>query len=397
MRAARDLLGEATRAEIFGQVLTAGPISRSNLAVRLGLSPSTVTRLLPPLLEADYIREEAGPISGLGRPQRLLCVNPERHVVVGLKIAPNRVSGVITDMSAHVLARADLQIDGCAPVTALTAAGRLVRRLLDEVPDGRTRALGVGVGLSGHIDAESGHCRYSGILGWHEVDVAGPLAAATALPVIVGNDVNALVVAQRWFGAGREAETFAVVTLGTGIGCGLLVGGALYTGSTGLAAEFGHIPIDPAGPVCTCGRRGCLEASACSDAVLARLRQMGLGLPDIQAAAALARGEQGPDGTPDAAETRAARAAFAAAGDALGRGLATLCNLINPELVILAGEGVAVYDLLAPAVHDSLHHHSFSSAATDCTILVDPIEDDLWTRGAACLVLRATVRAPQLS
>jgi predicted NBD/HSP70 family sugar kinase len=390
---ASELLGEATRAEIFGQVLTAGPISRSGLAARLGLSPSTVTRLLPPLLEADYIREQAepGPAVGPGRPRRLLSVNLERHFVVGMKIAPDAVSGVVTDLGARVLAKAELGIDGCAPQTALTAAGRLVRRLLGAVPDGDTRTLGVGVGLGGHIDAESGICRYSGILGWRDVDVAGPLAAACALPVVVGNDVNALVVAQRWFGAGRECDTFAVVTVGAGVGCGLLVGGALFTGSSGLAAEFGHIPIDPAGPVCTCGRRGCLEALACSTSVLTRLRQAGVPAADIEAAAALARTE------PATPQARAARDAFAAAGDALGRGLATLCNLINPELVILAGEGVSVYDLLRPAVHEALSQHAFSSAAADCTILVDPVDDDMWTRGAACLVLRATVRAPLLS
>lgn len=398
---ASDLLGEATRAEIFGQVLTAGPISRSGLATRLGLSPSTVTRLLPALLEADYIREEAGPgpAAGPGRAQRLLSVNLERHLVVGVKIAPSLVSGVVTDMGARVLARADLQIDGCAPETALTAAGRLVRRLLGAIPDGAARTLGVGVGLGGHVDSASGVCRYSGILGWRDVDAASPLAAATGLPVVVGNDVNALVVAQRWFGAGRDCDTFAVVTIGAGIGCGLLVGGALFTGSTGLAAEFGHIPIDPAGSACTCGRRGCLEAQACSAAVLDRLRHAGLPQPDIETAAALARTEpdcaQGSAGIP--AEVRAARAAFAAAGDALGRGLATLCNLINPELVILAGEGVSVYDLMRPAVHDALSHHAFSTAAADCTVLVDPVDDDMWTRGAACLVLRATLRAPLLS
>lgn len=402
---ASELLGEATRAEIFGQVLTVGPISRSGLATRLGLSPSTVTRLLPPLLEADYIREEAvpGPAAGPGRPRRLLSVNLERHLVVGVKIAPSLITGVVTDMGARVLTRARLQIEGCAPETALTAAGRLVRRLLGAVPGGAERTLGIGVGLGGHIDPASGFCRYSGILGWREVDVAAPLAAATGLPVVVGNDVNALVVAQRWFGAGRDRDTFAVVTIGAGIGCGLLVGGTLFTGSTGMAAEFGHIPIDPAGSVCNCGRRGCLEAQACSAAVLDRLRQVGLPQPDIETAAALARGGPALDaasGRPGAGipeEVRAARAAFAAAGDALGRGLATLCNLINPELVILAGEGVSVYDLMRPAVHDALSHHAFSTAAADCTVLVDPVDDDMWTRGAACLVLRATVRAPLLS
>ena len=174
---ATGLLGEATRAEIFGQVLTAGPISRSGIATRLGLSPSTVTRLLPALLAADYVREEpeTGPAPGPGRPQRLLTVNLERHLVVGVKIAPMSVTGVVTDMGARVLHREQVQIDGCAPETALTAAGRLVHRLLARFPDGPSRTLGVGIGLGGHVDATAGRCRYSGILGWRDEDVAGPV------------------------------------------------------------------------------------------------------------------------------------------------------------------------------------------------------------------------------
>lgn len=389
-----DVIGRATRAEIFGAVLTAGPITRTALADRLGLSPSSITRLLPPLLEAGYLREQAGAASGPGRPQRLLSVDVERHLVVGLKIAPTHVAGVVTDLGAQVLARDEVLLDASAPELALAASARLARRLLAAFPGAAGRVLGVGVGLGGHVAAETGRCRYSGILDWHDVDVAGPLASATGLPVAVGNDVNALVVAERWFGKGRDVESFAVVTIGPGIGCGLLLEGALYTGSTGLAAEFGHIPLDPAGPKCGCGRRGCLEALASSGAILARLRQAGVECAGIEEAAALARSSgtrPGTAGGQDAA--RAARAAFAAAGDALGRGLATLCNLVNPALVIVAGEGVAFHDLLRPALDDALAHHAFSTAGADCTVQIDPVNDDLWARGAACLVIRETVRA----
>ena len=388
-----DVIGRTTRAEIFGAVLTAGPITRTALADRLGLSPSSITRLLPPLLDAGYLREQAGAAAGPGRPQRLLSVDVERHLVVGLKIAPTHVAGVVTDLGAQVLARDEVPLDGSAPEMALAASARLARRLLAAFPDAAGRVLGVGVGLGGHVTAQTGVCRYSGILDWHDVDVAGPLAAATGLPVTVGNDVNALVVAERWFGKGRDVESFAVVTTGPGIGCGLLLEGTLYTGSSGLAAEFGHIPLDPAGPACGCGRRGCLEALASSGAILARLRQAGIEAADIETAAALAR-SQAPPGTPSGADAaRAARAAFAAAGDALGRGLATLCNLVNPTLVIVAGEGVAFHDLLRPALDDALAHHAFSTAGTDCTVQIDLVNDDLWARGAACLVIRETVRA----
>ena len=383
-----QLIGERTRAEIFALVLTAGPVSRTWLAGRLGLSPSTVTRLLAPLVAADYLRESAAEAVGPGRPRRLLRVNTGRHLVVGVKIAPTHVAAVLTDMGARVLRRAELPLSDSSPGTALRAAADLTARLLAETEEAAGGVLGVGVGVGGHVDPVAGVCRRSALLDWDEVDVAGPLSAATGLPVVVNNDVNTLVVAERWFGEGRDVASFAVVTVGTGIGCGLLLDGSLYSGASGMAGELGHLPMDPDGPLCSCGRRGCLEALASSGAVLAQLRRLGVpDCDDIAAAARLARDDEGPHG-------RAARAAFAAAGDALGRGLAGLCNLLNLEKIIVAGEGAAAHDLFGPAMTAALERHAFSAAARDCTVGIDPVTDDLWARGAACLVIRETVRAP---
>ncbi|MGA8114620.1 MAG: ROK family protein, partial [Actinocatenispora sp.] len=270
-----DLIGEQTRAEIFATVLTAGPISRTGLAQRLGLAPSSVTRLLPPLLAHDFLREADAAPQGRGRPQRLLQVNADKHIVVGVKIGPAQVAAVVTDMAARVLARAEQPIDDCTPGTALAAAADLTRRLLAEAPEAAERVLGIGVGVSGHVDTVAGVCRYSAILDWQDVDIAGPLSRATGLSVVANNDVNTLVVAERWFGAGRDVDSFAVVTVGPGIGCGLLLDGSLYSGASGMAGELGHLPVDPAGPMCGCGRRGCLEALASDRAVLRHIRDAG--------------------------------------------------------------------------------------------------------------------------
>lgn len=386
--AVTDLIGERTRAEIFAMVLTSGPVSRTSLAGRLGLSPSTVTRLLAPLVEADYLRETTSQAVGPGRPRRLLHVNTQRHFVVGVKIAPSHVAAVLTDMGARVVRRLRAPIPDSSPGTALAASAELTARLLAEVDGAAGNVLGIGVGVSGHVDSPAGVCRYSALLGWRKVDVAGPLSAATGLPVVVNNDVNTLVVAERWFGEGRDIDSFAVVTVGSGIGCGLLLDGSLFSGASGMAGELGHLPLDPDGPLCSCGRRGCLEALACSDAVLGRLRRQGVpDVDDIDAAARLARGGADP-------HAQAARAAFAAAGDALGRGLAGLCNLLNLEKIILAGEGVTAHDLFGAAMTEAMERHAFSEAARDCVIQIDPVTDDLWARGAACLVIKETVRAP---
>ncbi|MFC8790668.1 ROK family transcriptional regulator [Streptomyces cinereoruber] len=382
-----ELVGEQTRAEIFATVLTAGPISRTQLAQRLGLVPSSVTRMLPPLLEHDYLREadDTAP-QGRGRPQKMLHVNPDKHIVVGMKIGPAQVSGVVTDMAANVLARDEERIADCTPKTALSAAAALTSRLLSKAPEAADRVLGLGVGVSGHVDSVAGVCRYSALLDWDKVNVAGPLQEATGLPVVVNNDVNTLVVAERWFGEGRDVDSFAVVTVGPGIGCGLLLDGGLFSGATGLAGELGHVPLDPAGPMCSCGRRGCLEALAGDRAVLRHLQDAGFPCAAIGEAIELARSGSN-------AARNVALAAFAEAGSALGRGLAGVCNLLNLQKIIIAGEGAVAHDLFGPAMNQALEAHAFSTAAQDCHIHIDPAQHDLWARGAACLVIRDTVGA----
>ncbi|MGW7466062.1 ROK family protein [Streptomyces xantholiticus] len=381
-----ELVSEQTRAEIFATVLTAGPISRTQLAQRLGLVPSSVTRMLPPLLEHDYLRESDTAPQGRGRPQKMLQVNPDKHLVVGMKIGPAQVSGVVTDMAANVLARAEEPIADCTPETALSAAAFLTGSLLAEAPEAADKVLGLGVGVSGHVDSTAGICRYSALLDWNKVDVAGPLRKATGLPVVVNNDVNTLVVAERWFGEGRDVDSFAVVTVGPGIGCGLLLDGTLYSGATGLAGELGHLPLDPTGPMCSCGRRGCLEALAGDRAVLRHLQDAGVSCGTITEAIDLARSAGG------SAQTVAA-SAFAEAGTALGRGLAGMCNLLNLQKIIIAGEGAVAYDLFGPAMTAAVEAHAFSTAARDCDIHLDPVRHDLWARGAACLVIRDAVGA----
>lgn len=365
---------DGTRALIFAEVLTAGPLSRTDVARRLGLSQSTVTKAVNPLIEMGYLIEAGDRSSGSGRPQRLVKVSRDRHAVIGVKLAPTQVTGVLTDLEATVLTRFERTMEvGYSPEAGLAAATAVIYELLAAQPGARERLLGVGVGLGGHVDTARGRCVRSGILGWDDVDIAQPLSAALGMPTLVSNNVNALVVAEHWFGSGRDSDCFAVVTVGPGVGCGLLLGGELHHGISGQAGELGHTPLQPDGPLCTCGNRGCLEAAASDAAILAQIP----GCASIEEARRLARG-----GSPTAV------AAFAAMGEALGRGLAVLCNLLNLEKIVLTGEGAVAYDLFGPACEESWRRHSFSTTARDCTLVVDTADDDLWARGAACLVIR---------
>jgi predicted NBD/HSP70 family sugar kinase len=375
----------ATRAQLFAEVLTSGPLSRSELARRTGLSASTVTKMVNPLIDAGYIVETGATSSGLGRPRQLLRVAAERYAVLGVKIAPGTVTGVIADLEARVLAQRQRVLPAAHdPAAAIEVAAGMIKDLASEEAAGRGEVLGVGVGIGGHVDSRTGRIVRSGLLGWTGVPLAAPLADATGLPVVIDNDVNALAIAERWFGAGRGIRSFVLVTVGPGVGSAFLLDGEPLTGATGLAGELGHIPVRADGAPCRCGNRGCLETVTADEAVLRDIAARGgPRYPGI--AAAIERARSGAD--------PAAAAAFESMGTELGRALATVCNLFNPERIVLTGERAAAYDLFGPACERGWQSAAFSTAAGDCELVVDNADDTLWARGAGCLVIREAVRA----
>lgn len=379
------VVGDAAKTRLLAAILSAGAVSRAQLSERTGLSASRVTKIVAPLLESGVI-EEVGLAAGEGpgRPQRMLAVRRNRSAVVGIKLAPRQVTGVLTDMESRVLARAETRPTRSDPQAAVDVIGELCDELRAHPAAERLPAVGVGVGLGGHVDSELGICVWSSVLGWQDVALADRLAARTGLPVVVNNDVNALAVAEHWFGAGRGVRSFAVVTLGLGVGCGLVLNGGLHVGASGLAGEFGHLPLFADGRLCACGRRGCLESVASYPAIQQTLREQGVACRSMPQALRLARKDDSVDGA-------AAREAFATAGAALGRGLAVLCNLLNLEKIIISGEGVSAQDLFGPALRAAWRSHAVSTAAEDCELVFDVVDQDLWATGAACLAIQHVV------
>jgi predicted NBD/HSP70 family sugar kinase len=377
------LVGDATAASIFVTVLTRGPIARNAIAQRLGLSPATVSKAVRPMVDAGYLTESgmSGEDTAQARPGRPLVplrVVAEREYVVGLKLAADHISGVAVDLLANVRATAEAPLPGHDITQAVAAMTGLVETLRAEVTRLGGQVTRLGVGLGGHVDTRRGLVRYAPFLEWRDVPLAELLTAATGLPVVVENDVNSLTVAEQWFGAGVDVPSFAVVTIGVGVGCGFVVDGSLVHGAAGLAGEIGHVPILPDGPKCPrCGNRGCVESVASEEAILHRVRAA-CGDPhlDITAAAALARDNHA-----------GAAAAFTDAGDALGRALAIVANLLNPHRIVLSGEGLSASDLFESAARESFTRHAFG-VAVDADLLTRPLPDHTWARGAAAVAIQ---------
>ncbi|GAA1568598.1 ROK family protein [Kribbella hippodromi] len=376
--------------EVLTRILTQGPIPRVEIARRTRLSQAAVTKAVAPLIETGFVTDQAAPADedsqvGLGRPVSPLTVVPSSVSVIGIKLTPASLIGVTTDFTAGILNVRHEQLDDTAPEAVIDRLAEHVKGLIGALKSGTAVAgplAGIGIAVSGDVDAANGVVRDSPLMGWRGVPVAELLGDRVSLPIVVSNDVRALTVAEHWFGVGVDADSFALVTIGSGIGCGLYINGEVVSGAYGVSGELGHLPLAPGELVCTCGRRGCVETVASSDAILARIRDT-TGRQDLELAGAI---ELAHAGDPQAG------AAFNRAGEVIGAALAAMVNLVGPEVVVIAGEGVAEYELYEERMRRAFADHAFG-AAGNCRLMLRSHTFDDWARGAAATVIRAYVRA----
>ncbi|MCD9877786.1 ROK family transcriptional regulator [Streptomyces guryensis] len=376
--------------QIFTTVLSHGPLTRLEAARRAGLSAAAVTKAVRPLLADGYLVEAAdeGARPALGRPASLVRVDGGRALFIGVKVTGGELIGVLTDLCCRIRLARRVPLTDRATRAVLASTAELAHELLVEAEDFGAPVLGLGVAVSGEVDRAEGAVRYSPFLDWRDVPLAELAATTTGLPVTVENDVRALTVAEQWFGAGAGLSDFAVVTVGAGIGCGLVVNGRVVAGAHGVAGEIGHVTVDPAGPPCHCGNRGCVEAIAGEAAIVSRIREA-TGIPVADATEAVRLAHQGVAGV---------REVYARAGEAIGRGIATVANLLGPERVIISGEGLAAYDLFAEQIRDAFTAAAFGSAAR-CDVQTRPLPFEEWARGAAATAIQSFISSdhPHLS
>ncbi|OFR59634.1 transcriptional regulator [Actinomyces sp. HMSC075C01] len=367
--------GRSLGAQTLLSLISVGPMSRGDLAERLGLSAATTTRTVRPLIEAGLIEEqppvEAG---GPGRPTRLLAVVAGSATVAGVKLTADRLYAVLTDPLGEVLAGESLPLTETDPdsVTALIAS--VVAQLAQR--SGR-RPDAVGISLGAAV-AGRRTVVVASFLGWRDVPLAAMVTEATGLPCVAANDVRAFAYAEARFGAGRGKDPFAMVTLGAGIGCGVVVAGEVVSGAQGAAGSVGHLPVDPSGPSCEIGHPGCARALASTSQILrAAAKHLGCQAQELSLDLLLSPDMRRNDGVDDVLR----RAALA-----VGRVVGTLIAYVDPELVVVSGEGVAVVETYRETFEKEvggLRHW----AAAPAPVLLRPFEFDEWARGAAALAL----------
>lgn len=401
----RTLIKQINQHLVLRLIQGRGPISRKEIALVSNLSPAAVSGITGELIERGLV-QEIGEVEGDGRAGRravLLRLKPDAGFVVGVKLAARTIACVITDLDANVLHSSETALSFADqtqpthpkydPDAMIQATIHAVEQLLDRAQLDRARLLGIGVGVNGIVDADAGISRVAPLYGWRDVVLAAPLAAHFGTPVHIENDARTLTIAEQWFGAGRGIDHFVAIAVGYGIGSGVIANGQLYRGAAGGAGEFGHIVLQPDGPPCSCGKRGCLESLAAEPAILREVQ------------AALARGEHSVltnsssltsadvGQAADAGDLLAQRV-LTTAGQWLGLGVASLINILNPELLVINGEAVQYGRWYFEPMEAALHAHAFAGLADTLQIVIEPGGNDLWARGAASVVLSALFTSP---
>jgi predicted NBD/HSP70 family sugar kinase len=377
VRGNRDLIKAMNRNLLLNIIRRGRMVTRKQVTDVSGLSVGAVSQIINELLAQGWLIEQEDDALTGGRPRAILRLNPTAGYAVGLKLMEKRVVAAITNFETDVLYYRDYQFDfDDDPANLSKILASVIEIARAEVRIDRSRIFGIGIGLAGVISAQTGVVRHSPFFGWKDVPLAHLVQQQTHLPVYVENDVHTLTITEQLFGAGHNRLHFIVVTVGRGIGMGMVINGQLYGGAFGGAGEFGHSTV-----LYRDDGAWTLEALAADPAVVASVA----GAQTLADVIALA--EQG---------SPAALRALAESGTILGMGIANLVNILGPELIIISGEGIAAGDFRLKPMMDALRQYTFNGLLEQVEIVVKPTDDRAWARGAASVAISKVFASPTI-
>jgi predicted NBD/HSP70 family sugar kinase len=361
----RDILLEIIRSQ--------QPISRADLGRASGLQPSTVSAIVGQLIDEKWITEGAVARRPRGRRPTMLTLNDEL-VILAADLRPGYAILAVIDLNGRFLTRHALTLPSDAGRASIKMA-KAMQTMREQHPDKTFE--GVGVSVPGRVNPETQRILLAPNLHWANFDLKKALAEHFDLQIEMDNAANACLISELWFGHMDGVRNAALISVSEGIGSAILVNGQIVAGRNGLAGEFGHIPIDPAGPVCGCGQRGCWEMFASSNAALRYYAEL---RPKVAAASVqdlLKLADEGDDKAVAALERQA---------KALGRGLRLVTAALAPEMIIVMGDITALWTTLAPIVEREMA--ATMLAGTPPRLIAATDGELARLRGAAALVLQ---------
>jgi predicted NBD/HSP70 family sugar kinase len=366
---------------LFEFLLANGPSTQAELARGTGLSTATVSNIVRDMAAKGVV--ETSPVNSSGRRALLVQLSDTGDIAVGVDFGRRHVRIVLATLGYELLAEESVVLPlGYDVATSLQTASDLLDRLLESNGFERQSVLAVGVGVPGPIDRRTGTVLQGAILPeWVGVNLRD-LESAFHFPVVVDNDANLGALAEVTWGANRGTRNLMFVKIGSGIGAGLILNGQPYYGYLGITGELGHTPVVEHGIICRCGNRGCLETVASTTVMLESLNR---GTDESVSTADIVSGGLARD--PSTLRI------VGDAGAAIGKAIANIANIINPEIVLIGGPLAGLGDILLDPIQHGILQNAIPAIGDTTTLRMSSLGDRAESLGAAALVIQSSIAA----
>ncbi len=375
------------RSKALHEIYFGGPISRLEICQRTDISQATVTNVVSDLLEEGVVVESGRKDSDGGRPITMLTIDPEYGYIIGIDVGETVIQISLFNLrfrEVHAVFQ-PLSLEENQPDQVVQHIVSGVEKLLSGNYVNRDQIIGVGIGFPGLIDPEAGISIFAPNWGWHDVPIASILESKLGLSMALDNGAKAMALAESIYGAGRGVSSLAVLLVGTGIGAGIIEGGALYRGAMNSAGEWGHTTLEIDGRLCRCGKKGCLEAYAGASGIIARYIEMSnrttQELKSDQKEMLRLILDAAHEGNELAQEVIDDTVKYLAVG------IGNLINIVNPQRVLLGGwVGMMLGEEILPRLTETVSHYALHQPFSRTEFGLCQLKEDAVAQGAATLI-----------
>jgi N-acetylglucosamine repressor len=388
-----QLMKSLNRSLILNIIREKGPISRAEIAKITKLTPPTVSNLVKELLESKLVIESDLGESQGGRKPTMLVINAKEFYIIGIDVGTETLKGVIADLNAHIVTKKAVPIP--RPITNegfIDLMKSCIRQLLEEGNIAYDKYIGIGIGMHGVVDVDTGTSLFAPNLQLRHIPLKEELEKEFNILVKVENDARAMALGESWFGNGYGADDIVCVNVGSGIGAGVILNGKLFHGEHFISGEVGHMTIDINGPKCTCGNYGCLQTFASGPAIAERAkREILLGKESLIT--------EMVNGDLDLIDGKIVYEAaikgdalsieiLSEAGRYLGIGLTNIIHTLNPKKIIIGGGVANANGYVLKSVKETIQKRCLTQSAKQTEILLSKLGADATAIGAVTLILQ---------
>ncbi|WP_042221577.1 ROK family transcriptional regulator [Oceanobacillus manasiensis] len=323
----QTLVKQINKSIVLSTIEKKSPISRAQISKETGLNKATVSNLVSDLIADELVNELGQGQSSGGRKPVMLYFNTHAGYAIGLDLGVNYILAVLTELSGEIVEEISVPLSGKDAEHVIQTLSSLVSTLIGKAPQSPYGVVGIGIGAPGIVDPE-GHILFTPYLELSEVNLKQILEEKFNIPTVIDNEANTGALGEHLYGAGKNAINLIYVSVGIGIGTGIIMNGQLYKGATGISGEMGHLTIEVNGRKCSCGNRGCWELYASESALLKEAKKMELFKKDDSITLESIESEA-KKGNKDVLRL------LHSIGEYNGIGLANIINTFNPDMLII--------------------------------------------------------------